>query len=97
LLDNLSDRNVVQIFSSDWKKLFATEITVPSDRATSADNPTFDFAERESSKPEALLKWFYPGETTGHEFLYPKQEGKELVHDRQQIVNASPLVRQPGV
>jgi hypothetical protein len=96
LLDNMSDRNVVQIFSSDWTKLFATEITVSSESATSADSTTFEFAERESSRP-ALVKWFYPGDTTGHEFLYGKGEEKEIAHDRQQIVTASPRVSQPGV
>jgi hypothetical protein len=24
------------------------------------------------------VTWFYPGETTGHEFLYPRQVEKEL-------------------
>lgn len=97
VLDQTSDRNIVQVFSSDRKKLFATETTVPSERARSADTTTFNIAERESSGPEALLKWFYPGETTGHEFLYPKQEGKELAQDKQQIVTASPIVSQPGM
>jgi hypothetical protein len=96
LLDTMSDCSVVQIFSSDRKKLFATEMTISSERARSTDNSTFDFAERESSSPEALLKWFYPGETTGHEFLYPKQEEKELAHDKQLVVTASPIVSQPG-
>jgi hypothetical protein len=97
LLDNMSDRNVVQIFSSDRTKLFATEITASSESATSTDRTTFEFAERESSRPEALVKWFYPGDTTGHEFLYAKGEEKEIAHDRQQTVTASPLVSQPGV
>lgn len=97
LLDTVSDRSVVQIFSSDWKKLFATEMTVPSERAELADRPTFNFAERDSSKPQALVTWFYPGEMTGHEFLYPKQEEKELAHDKQQIVTASPIVSQRGL
>lgn len=97
VLDQISDRNVVQVFSSDREKLFATEITVPSERERPADSTIFSFAERESSRPEALLTWFYPGETTGHEFLYPKQEGKELAQDKQQIVTTSPIVSQPGM
>jgi hypothetical protein len=96
LVDTI-DRNMVRIFSADRKKVFATEMTVPSERLRPADDPTFDFAERDSSKPNALLTWFYPGETTGHEFVYPKQEGKELAQDKQQIVNASPIVSQPGL
>ena len=96
LVDGM-DRSIVRIFSADWKKVLATEMTIPSERARSVDRPTFNLVERDSSKPEALLTWFYPGETTGHKFLYPKQEGKELAHDKQQVVTASPIVSQPGV
>jgi hypothetical protein len=78
--------NVVRIFSLDWKTLYSTEFTVDAERIKPVDDTTLTFAERESSKPEALLKWFYPGETIGHEFLYQKQEEKELGQDRQQTV-----------
>jgi hypothetical protein len=77
--------NVVRIFSLDWK-LYATEFTVDAERLKPAADTILTFAERESSKPEALLKWFYPGETIGHEFLYQKQEERELGQDKQQTV-----------
>jgi hypothetical protein len=38
--------------------------------------------------PEALVTWFYPGETTGHESLYPKQVEKEPAKDKQDTVDA---------
>jgi hypothetical protein len=47
-------------------------------------------AEQESSKPDALVAWFYPGETTGHEFLYSKGQEKQLAQDSQQTVVATP-------
>lgn len=77
--------NIVRIFSLDWR-LHATEFTVDAERLKPADDTILTFAERESSKPEALLKWFYPGETIGHEFLYQKQEERELEQDKQQTV-----------
>jgi hypothetical protein len=82
---------VVRIFSGDWKTLYATEQTVETGRLKPANDPTFIFAERESSKPEALLTWFFPGETIGHEFQYPRQEEKELAQDAQQVVVATPI------
>ena len=30
--------------------------------------------------PQAIVDWFYVGETEGHEFFYPKQEEQELAH-----------------
>ena len=86
-LRDRTSTNVVRIFSLDWKTLYATELTEATERMEPADRTTFTFAEdREASKPEALLKWFYPGETIGHEFIYHKQERRELARDKQQTV-----------
>ena len=37
-------------------------------------------ADRGNTQPEAIVAWFYVGQTEGHEFLYPKQEEQELAH-----------------
>lgn len=75
--------NVVRITSLDGKRVFATVFTVATERAMPADGTTLTFAERPSAQPEALLKWFYPGETTGHEFEYSKPEESQLARDQQ--------------
>jgi hypothetical protein len=38
---------------------------------------------------KAIVAWFYPGETTGHEFLYFKHEGKELAGKKHQIASTN--------
>ena len=91
-----NNTDVVRIFSLDWKTLYATEMTASAERPTPFDNTTFTLAERESSSSEALVKWFYPGRTIGHEFLYPKQVERELAHDRQQTI-VSGREAQPGL
>lgn len=91
--DNL---DVVRIFSLDWKTLYATEMTVAAERPKPIDHTTFTLAERRSSNPEALVKWFYPGQTIGHEFVYPKEEEREIAHDRQQTI-VSGREAQPGL
>jgi hypothetical protein len=53
-------------------------LTVNAERPRATDNTVFGFAERGSSQPEAIVTWFYPGETSGHEFLYPKPIQQEL-------------------
>jgi hypothetical protein len=90
LANSSSNRNIVQIFSADRSMLYATLFTIPSKRLRVSDETTLTFAERPSRKPEAILTWFYPGQTTGHEFLYPKNEEGELVHDAPQNVVAEP-------
>jgi hypothetical protein len=40
-------------------------------------------ANRGGTQPQAIVAWFFVGETEGHEFLYPKQEQQELAHATQ--------------
>jgi hypothetical protein len=91
LVNDFSSRDVVRIFSADQKTLYATEMTASAERVESADETLLKFAERESSKPQALLTWFYPGELIGHEFLYSGHEEKELSQDKQLTVLAKPV------
>ena len=91
LLANISEQqDVVQIYNSDRSKLYATLDTASIERQDATGHTVVKLAEQESSKPDALVAWFYPGETTGHEFLYPKDQEKQLSQDSQQTVVATP-------
>ena len=70
LADPESDRNAVEILSKDGSKVYATLLTIPDERATPTDDPVVTFEERESGSPEAIRTVFYPGETTGMQFVY---------------------------
>jgi hypothetical protein len=70
LLDSSSNRDIVQIMNRDENKTYALEFTVPDYRLEPADRTVITFEERAGGAPEALHRWFYPGETIGHEFLY---------------------------
>jgi hypothetical protein len=74
LADSQSDRNVVQVFTEDQKQLLATILAIPAYRIEPTGNTVVTFDERPSGSPEALHKWFYPGDTYGFEFVYPKSE-----------------------
>ncbi|MGA7624179.1 MAG: hypothetical protein WB630_18940 [Candidatus Acidiferrales bacterium] len=69
---------LVRIFNADRTILYATVFTANAERSAATDSTVFGFAERGSAQPQAIVTWFYPGETTGHEFLYPTQVEKEL-------------------
>ena len=77
LLDSESDRNIVEIYSEDAngnQKLVATIPAIPDYRQDTPDKPIVNFEERASGSPEAIHSWFYPGDNTGWEFVYPKSE-----------------------
>jgi len=91
LQDNQGDRNVVQIFSADWSKIDATLLAVPAYRQQATNDTEIEFAERPHQKPEALLKWYYPGRLMGHEFLYSARHETEFARDKKEDKLADPL------
>lgn len=80
LADSPSDRNIVQVFSEDStgnESLVATILVVPDYTLNTPVKPTVHFEERHSGAPEAIQSWFYPGDNTGWEFVYPKRQNPE--------------------
>jgi len=88
-LANTDDLNMVQIFSLDRTHLYATLETIPTEDRQVPGDTTVTLVEQGAGKPDVLLKWFYPGEETGHEFVYSNQLEKEMAQDKQQTVVAN--------
>jgi hypothetical protein len=88
--DNVTDQNMVQIFNANGTKLYATVQTIPTIRQNATSNTAITLAEQKSGEPDALLKWFYPGRLTGHQFVYPTQEDQQLAQDQHVTVTANP-------
>ncbi len=78
ILDSLSDRHIVQIFSKDEKTVYATILAIPNYRLKATDKTVVTFTERPAGQPEALRAWFYPGRNWGEEFVYPKAKAIAL-------------------
>ena len=77
LADSESDRSIVQVFSEDSdgnESLVATLMAVPNYIEQTPDKPIVHFEERPSGTPEAIHSWFYLGENTGWEFVYPNTQ-----------------------
>ena len=53
---------------------------IPRQRQGINPKVAITLADRGNTQPEAIVAWFYVGQTEGHEFLYPKQEEQELAH-----------------
>src|ERR1700691_2367001 len=78
LMDSPADRNIVQVFSKDEKHLYGTFLAVPDEHLRAAGKPIITFEERPADSPEAVKAWFYPGDNTGHAFVYPKPKAVAL-------------------
>jgi len=89
---NDDHRDLIQIFNADQTLLLATMQTVPTAAREPADDTTVTLAEQQSGNPPLLVKWFYPGRMTGHEFVYPKEQAHEIAQARQETFVGSKLV-----
>jgi hypothetical protein len=72
LADSSSNRHIVQIWTGDESQVLSTIMTIPNYRPDPPDQTLFEFDERPSNSPMALRSWFYPGDNTGQEFVYPR-------------------------
>jgi hypothetical protein len=101
LLDSQSNRHIVQVFSQDEKKIYATILAIPNYRLKPTDKTVMTFGERAVGEPQAIRAWFYPGNTSGQEFVYPKKRATELARATDQPVlyipdEAAPYIMAPA-
>ena len=89
LVNSSSNREIVHIFAEDGTTPIATLFAVSRERSSGNVDVAVTLADRGSSQPEAIVAWFFAGDTDGHEFLYPKQQARELARDVQKTVVAS--------
>jgi hypothetical protein len=68
--------------------LYATRQAITAERAKPTGDTVVVLAEQPDGRHETLLKWFYPGSTSGHELVYSKQEAQQLAQDWQQTTVA---------
>ena len=91
LMDSASNRHIVKVMSQDRTKLHATLMAIPyysTDRPS--DEPQVRFLEVPAANGQAasnaLKLWFYPGNTVGHEFIWPRNKAMSLARVTNQPV-----------
>jgi LPXTG-motif cell wall-anchored protein len=81
-----SSRNVIQVSSRDGKKSYGLFTTHPAERQTASEDAEVRFMEAGAGSPPAIRTWWYPGERTGYEFVYPKQQARRIAQRSRQAV-----------
>lgn len=81
-LANNDTRHLVQIFRED-RTLVATLYSIPRLRDERSADAAITLANRGAAQPQAIVAWYFAGETQGHELLYPRQENQELARATQ--------------
>jgi LPXTG-motif cell wall-anchored protein len=86
LVGNQGDRHVVQVMNAAENHNYGFILAVPNYKLQPSDQTVLRFEERPSNRPPALRAWFYPGDTWGQEFVYPKAKATEIAASAQVTV-----------
>ena len=78
LADPDSRSKVVQVLNADGTQPYGLFFTLLAERFEPASMPEVRFMETASGTPAAIKTWWYPGERTGYEFIYPKEQARRL-------------------
>jgi hypothetical protein len=90
LLDAAGSRDVVQVLDKNETKVITTFLALPTEMSKPPEKPFIRFKEQAPGAPPAIEAWFYPGNTIGHEFVYPRQHASELAKANNQNVASMP-------
>jgi len=78
LADSPANRNIVQVFNAEEDHIYATILAIPNYRLTPSDDTVITFHETPAGEPTFMRAWFYPGDSFGQEFAYPKEKARYL-------------------
>ena len=77
-LADTPSRNVVQVLSQDEKKIHGQFLFVQAQRRDASGDTVVTFRETAEGTTPAVQYWYYPGETIGKEFIYPKAQAEKI-------------------
>lgn len=78
-VDATTGRKVMQVQAKDASdKTYGMFLTISAERPKPSDNAELRFLETPAGAPAAVKTWWYPGNTIGREFIYPKSQARRL-------------------
>jgi len=78
LLNSSSNRHIAEIMNERMDHLYALTFTAAAEKVTRTGKTVLTFYEGTNDRPPALRKWFWPGDTIGQEFIYPKDQAARI-------------------
>ena len=78
-VDGTTGKRVMQVQSKDASnKTYGMFMTINAQRPRPSDDAELRFLETPAGQPAAVKTWWYPGNTIGREFIYPKEQARRL-------------------
>ncbi len=88
LADSLANRHIVQVLDRDERHIYRTLLAVPSQRAEAEGDPVVMFREAPANMAPPVRYWYYAGEKTGNEFVYPRDWAQRIANATHESVLA---------
>ena len=86
-VDGTTGRKVMQVQAKDASnKTYGMFLTINAQRPRPSDDAELRFLETPAGQPAAVKTWWYPGNTIGREFIYPKSQARRLAQATRQTV-----------
>jgi hypothetical protein len=86
-VDATTGKRVMQVQAKDaGSKNYGMFMTISAQRPKASDNAELRFLETPAGQPAAVKTWWYPGNTIGREFIYPKSQARRLAQATNQPV-----------
>lgn len=86
IVDTTTSRKVIQVLDENQKKPFTMANTIPDQRRDPPKDATVAFYESARGTPAAVKSWWYPGETIGYQFIYPRAQARQIAKNTGQSV-----------
>jgi hypothetical protein len=77
-IDASNQKKVMQVMTKNDQKTFGMFLVINAIRPKPSDDAELRFMETPAGKPAAVKTWWYPGNTIGREFIYPKSQARRL-------------------
>ena len=78
-VDATTGKKVMQVQAKDASnKTYGMFMTISAQRPKASDDAELRFLETPAGQPAAVKTWWYPGNTIGREFIYPKSQAMRL-------------------
>ena len=86
MADTGSSHHVVRVTDITGKTVHSMVLTMPDYRLSATSKTVMYLGERPAGSPAAIKSWFYPGDTNGERFIYPKARAQALAAEVNQPV-----------
>ena len=78
LFNSSSNRHIVQFMNEDQTRQLALTFAASAERIRPTGKTVLTMYEGSKNEPPAVRTWYYPGDTVGQEFLYPRKQALRI-------------------